>query len=469
MSRLGSLPLLSIRRNLDLPGAVVCVDCKPGTITIFNDENGGSLPRYSRALANQKGEERFTLELGGREYQAGEQVLVGFDNDLPEGVSITEYLASNGFGPDEIESIIDTYELRSVHYLHCAQLPETAKRQVQLLVALHTLSPVLVLNDPFMPFNGRWRESFAALLYEHIRASNRICVIINLSFAPKCWLEKKDLQTLDVGVLADKVFKKTQEIITRQEAERERTGKLSPSGGRDLSADLAAQADRELDELTGLPRIAWYAYRETKDFIFDPLARITRMFRTAGGAAAIAGFAFLVLVMGVVMFPYLARQRALISELAGKFDVSWGDIKQAVQQSGRSPSDKSLDIPNLPEGEALEIESKNGELADSDSKFLTTASTEADESPVEEVDWSGGGVEARLLLPEFKIIEPVEQPNSLVPEDIKNWLSECSWCGPGDDWPSLALLAEASQEFSYDSSEQGSPLLQLATTNLLAE
>ena len=446
MSETGSThAILSIRRNLELPGATVAIDCRPGTVTVLNDENGGSIQKYCRALSSGVKEERFSVELGGKEYRPGDHIRVGFDSELPESVSITEFLQSKGFGAEEIENIINTYDLRSVHYLHCAQLPETAKRQVQLLIALHSTSPVLLLNDPFLPFNGRWREAFAALLLEHVERTKSICVITNLSFAPKCWLEKASIVTVDVGALAERTLKRTQELILKQEAEKEKAGKSSRAGGGDLNSELAAQADRELDELTGLPRIAWYAFRETRDFIFDPLARISRMFRSFGGAAAVAGFAFLVLVMGVVMFPYLSKQRAIISELAAKFDVSWSDIKTELQKPDPNVSD---------------TDSSGNKTNDEETAYLSPVKLAHVEEQTANIDSQQNVeivAEPKVLLPELELLRPTTDSTQSSLDEIVGWLNTCEWCTPDsvEAWPPLASLADSASEFDYRLDPEG--------------
>lgn len=442
---------LTIRRNLELPGAAVTVDCRPGTITILNDEHGGSIPKYCRALSSQAGEERFSLELGGLTYQASEHTLVGFDRELPDSMSITQLLQQKGFRAEEIETIIDTYDLRPIHYLHCAQLPETAKRQVQLLCALRTSSEVLVLNDPFLPFNGRWREAFAALLREHVLSTKRVCVITNLSFGPKCWIEVPEIKTIDVGVLAERALKKAQEQLLKQEAEKERTSRAVNVSSDDVISQLASESEREREELTGLPRIAWYAYSETKDFIFNPLARISRMFRSFGGAAAAAGFAFLVLVMGVVMFPYLSKQRAIIAELASKIDVSWSDIKNEIVKPENKVVEQTanaLDSKETKDGEAVSTQSTQESDLMAESLSEELEDTQADERIETAALKHHLDTTPHLMLPALEMLRINETNDKADGDQLIDWFNSCQMCQ--SETNEYIQLATALSDFSYE-------------------
>ena len=191
------------KRTLDGGKVMVRTECTPGRITVLQDENGADLPGYEAFFYGKQTKERITIELNHNPLETSQVMLIGFSDNLPAGVSISDYLTSNGYQADELPSIFSEYELDKVHYLPCAHLPQVPQRIVQLLAAMRSSFRAIIMKDPFMPFSGRWREQFAALILKASQEKNQVIVCTNLSFVPQTWAKGDVMQYLDVGHAAE--------------------------------------------------------------------------------------------------------------------------------------------------------------------------------------------------------------------------------------------------------------------------
>lgn len=325
---------LEIKRFLGAAQAVTETRCFPGRITVLTDAAGvGSLLAYQQALSGQKTVEKFSVRWQGVQYEPADHMLVGFRNELQPAMSLSEYLQDSGYSSEEVAELLIKFELDTVSYMMCGQLSATAARQLELLAALRSSAPVLILNDPFQPFNGRWREHFAELIIDNSAAEQRVVVITNLSFTPQSWSQREEISYVDVGKAAERAATREAARLKLEEAAAAAAREAAEQAEKAEKKNGAGQtADKEL------PEIVSFAYQHTRDFLFDPLARLSTTLRSNSGAVFFAGLAFVTLVMGFVMFPnykhYQARLRSVAADFGERSEESPVISRVAPQSPG---------------------------------------------------------------------------------------------------------------------------------------
>ena len=223
------LPELRLKRSLGKGKKSLVIKCLPNAITILADEMGTTLREYTDCLQGKSTKKTIVLEYDGKIDNRSLVKLVGFDEDLPE-LSIPQYLLANGVNHDIIEQLIDEFELGNHLFLLCSQLSKTVARQVQLLAAVASDAAIIVLNDPFQPFSGRWREVFGEYIYNDCTKANRVYVCSNLSFIPNSWIGKSNVSSYDVGIIFEKA--KLKEIeptksVTKEAVKRQNINELN--------------------------------------------------------------------------------------------------------------------------------------------------------------------------------------------------------------------------------------------------
>ena len=311
---------LLIKRSVPAKHLVISTECVGGRVSILVDEAGDSLIPYGEALSGKRAVERLTISLDGLPFTPNHHLRVGFGEKFPDGMTIKEFLLKAGCPESEMEAVIDHYDLTSYTYLTCSQLSQTQARQLVLLASRWCNSKVVVMNDPFQPFSGRWREKFAEHVLEDTRKQDRVTIIINLSFMPQCWAGKDLVANLPIGNAGRKVEKPAEE-------KKVETDKLEKLAREALEGKQAAYDDKRL--VIKVPTILVSAWKVPQDFIFAPLASASKMVRSFAGAAALSAFALVVVLMGVVMFPSLSQYRAKLVQMASGFD---SDITQQLTE-----------------------------------------------------------------------------------------------------------------------------------------
>ncbi|MDC0357569.1 hypothetical protein OAO01_02045 [Oligoflexia bacterium] len=335
---------LEIRRHLPVKNATTKTVCFPGGLTVLTDEEGdGGLMPYTLALSgqplSQQGGERFTITWNGAPLEVAEQTLVGFGEMLPSALSIEAFLLQAGYAKEELLSEMETYELDRINYLNCGQLSATATRQLLLLAALKADTPVLVLNDPFQPFNGRWRGHFAELLVKNAIEKQRVVLITGLSFVPQAWVKREELSYVDVGKAAVRAAKRAESMARIEDAAAAAAKAIPDQPKKEPGTGKTFEFE--------LPEYIVFAYKETCDHIFEPLGRLANHLRSYSGATAVLGLALLVGLMGYIMFPNLGQYHEKIKGLAA--DVSWSDVSKAAL-SPKSPDPVKKDQKQSSQG-----------------------------------------------------------------------------------------------------------------------
>lgn len=376
---------LVIRRILRAEKGSNTAICKPNHITMLSDEAGGNIAMYQRALSGEKTGETLILEYQGEDFNPLTQLRVGFGEKLPE-IGIKEYLAEIGVPSDEIERVIDVCELRKHLFYTCSQLGSTQARQIELLRVLYSNEKIVILNDPFQPFNGRWREYFAEKLLEDMHAKNRILVVLYLSFVPQSWTESGILRETDVSK------------FVRPEAKRE-AQKATESDLQKVSVLDAATLERQAAATLRIPvpEPLHYAYTETIDFIFAPLARLTETFGRYGAVAVMLAMAVLIIMGSMILLPK-AKELAFMKQFFKDAQVETSDPKIiSTNTEVNLAPEKKLDVEENREQKSAETSSEQN----NDDAITTPNDTEA--APVDLV------TEDLESLPQEADTQPVEE------------------------------------------------------------
>lgn len=346
----GAPNLLMLRRYLEKGKTSITTRCLPGIITVLQDEIGTALPEYMKRFAKKHTRETVIIELDGVALSDQSASFVGFDEKLPD-LSIPQYFLSCGINEEEIENVLQEFELKSQTILMCSQLSMTYARQVQLIAAMKSETPVIIMNDPFQPFNGRWREVFAELILQDCINRERIYVCTNLSFIPTHWNGKREIFTVDVGAAAERAVKKATEPPKKASKEKELSAEINPPKERNEKYYRPA-----IKISIPIPDNIVGVCRTLQDKIFHQLADTTQFLREWSGALFFIGIAFFAVVLGFMFSYNVGNSQQLLKELASKFSnqptqvASTNTVQtfkpDVVQPRSDSEGDKEEQIPN---------------------------------------------------------------------------------------------------------------------------
>jgi hypothetical protein len=176
------------------------INCFGGQITVFRAHSQADLRPYQRALCGTQGPERFAISVDNTEYRPQDHSLVGFGERLPQdGVTVAEYLQGFNVPEMSVDSLLLSYGLEGYGAKLCAELTADEQRRVQLLAAIHRPDRVLIMNEPFEPIVGSWRERFAELLTSFVRQRKAIVLVTALSYRPECWIDNESVARVQVG------------------------------------------------------------------------------------------------------------------------------------------------------------------------------------------------------------------------------------------------------------------------------
>ncbi len=228
---------LVLRRVIDLPRTTVAHNLLPGRVYVLVDEDGANIDPYLKFFSGTE-REKLSLDWNGETQPRSKWAIAGFADSFPEGSTINSFFASIGVAAGAVTDILNKYDLSRVAYLSCAQLSVTAQRQLSLIAALRQSARVLVLNDPFQPFSGRWREQFAEELLENAQQQQRCVIIVNLSFMPQCWIEKGSVTRVDVQAAAVEAINRA--IGLEEEQKRKAAAKAAEAAKEAAKTQAAA-------------------------------------------------------------------------------------------------------------------------------------------------------------------------------------------------------------------------------------
>lgn len=339
--------------------ALIKVECKAGYITVLSDKEGHSVKAYESAFLNQAADSKIEFELGSSKLKRSDYELIGFKERNQSELSIAQFLEHIGFNADEIHALISHYELNKVSHLLCSQLPNLAERQVLLLAASRTKLPLIVLNDPFQPFNGRWREAFALLLLERALKGDCAIICMNLSFLPQSWVTQERVKRCDIGALERRALERANEELQKLRAQSESTHTQSSAAKLATTAPNCDQAPSNHEQqLSTQSKQLLSAYQITSDYIFQPLADIANMFRRHAFIGSLAAFCGLIITGSLIMYPNLTQSRELLSKLTKDIEWNWSDLFGSRQQREQNIESTILDKTKPLESNSI-VESKD--------------------------------------------------------------------------------------------------------------
>jgi len=330
----GSSPsALQIVRRLDNGQANLELNCPASKITLIQDHDTGCLLPYQRALSNLD-EPSIVVRLNGEKYDSTLCSLVGFGEKLPEQ-SISAFFQKSGLSSNLIDTYLKRYELEQFSYLKCSQLNQTAARQLSLLSALANSGSVLLMNDPFQPFSGRWREHFAELLLQSVIEQNRLVVIVNLSFMPKVWQDQPVLNIINVSLSQERARKLAAEERAREKKRQEIEAQRRASQP-ESQIDSTIKFETADGKIAEIPNPILSNFKTTRDFIFEPLANLSRFL----GAYSLPGFillATLLLAIGAISInPDIRKKWLKMEELSKLFSQPQSQNIEEVQDSSEA-------------------------------------------------------------------------------------------------------------------------------------
>lgn len=305
--------VLTMYRPIAEPRTSVSHRLTPGGVSVLMDEDGGCIGNYLKLL-EQGDSSQVRFEVEGAPLAAEDILRVGFGDQFPENAGIPTYLVSIGVPQDSIKTVLEAYDLSRVSYLSCAQLPASAQRQLSLLAALRSPAPILILNDPFQPFSGRWREQFASELLENLRGTKRMMIVVNMSFVPQCWQEQPELQVIDVGKMEQEAIQRALDI---QEAQKQRAAAAAPQEENASPTAAAAIPLPTKPASGGEPAKPRNLVHETNHYSFlVRLAGLSSFLRGWSGALAALGLVTLIACMAFVFWPALSGSHESFAQFA---------------------------------------------------------------------------------------------------------------------------------------------------------
>jgi hypothetical protein len=409
--------LITIKRIIADVNIGITLNCAAGSISVLQDDEGGLNQDYERVLLSTAQRSGEGVERDGLVLSSSEITSIGFGPVREDHPSAGSYLLSLGLHEDECEEIIKQYELESQAYLPFRLLPTTAQRQLQLIGLMRTPVTLAVLNDPFMPFSGRWRERFAELLLDYVRTTSSTIVLLNLSFLPKAWSEKPEVRFVNLAAEQEKTVQKhfsvkiSEEKRTNLAPAEPLARKLANQGA--ASGPLASGAPSEV--MPGGPAISppstglWW-----KDALVHGMADFSRSVRTLHGAVAACCVLAAVVGIGIVSYPQASKSWAKMREISSHFEDNKGapaleedegDLsseseaeRASLSTAGQTEGNAALSSEVLSDdsGELAETGSLQDEAAENEelqlaSAFLPVGESGHEEPPIDFADLVASG------------------------------------------------------------------------------
>ncbi len=183
------------------------IECAAGQITVLRAQAVSDLKPYQRALAGLSGGERFILTVDSDPYEAYNHDLVGFGEQFKSGpYTVRDFLTENGIAVEEIRPSLVAFGLEERIETQCSALSPQDARLLRLVTATYSQNKILVLNDPFEPLSGQWKERCAELIVHHARMNSRVVIVAALSSRPECWIDNELIVRTQVGETRQKTI-----------------------------------------------------------------------------------------------------------------------------------------------------------------------------------------------------------------------------------------------------------------------
>ncbi len=326
----------TLKRKIPDLGIQVSVACPPGMISVLRDDEGSLIEEYQNVVRSECSSVVGIFDPAGKPLPLSSRGLLGFDSTVEDHGSIGSFLLAGGFHEDECEKIIERYELRDQAYLPFRLLPPTAQRQMELILLMRASAlpegpKLLFLNDPFLPFSGRWREAFAELLLEHVRTTDVTAVVFHLSFKPKAWTEIREVREVEVLDIDQRAIQKHFAMKVEEESQKvqdmalkDRQTKSSQSSleSNGIKGDTSDLIDPSLGPL--MKKSSGWG-----DSVALWLAGFSSSVRSGHGAVAFLAVAILVGAIGFVGYPQASRGWAKMKEIGAQQSINWASLFSA--------------------------------------------------------------------------------------------------------------------------------------------
>jgi hypothetical protein len=295
-------------------------------ISILQDEGGGLIREYQKLVLQAAQDGVGIFDPQGAPVPVSERHLLGLRQDHEDYGSIGGFLLASGFHEDDCEGIVERFELRSQAYLPFRMLTPTAQRQMELLALMHTpehaeTRKLLLLDDPFQPFSGRWRETFAELLLTHVRTHGVACVIFNLSFRPNAWLEQREVREVNLLELDQRAIQRHFDMKVEEERQQEQAAKASSKSAATAESPPQTKNGKRQDLIDPSLGPLGTPSNGRGDAVVRFLSRVSSSVRSAHGAVGFAGIAALVLAIGFVSYPEAKARWQKMHELGTEISV----------------------------------------------------------------------------------------------------------------------------------------------------
>lgn len=309
------LKSIVVKRQLQLGGSVK-TRCINGSITLLTDENGSAINAYINSFSEKKETKTVFLEIDGQILDKINIVSVGFDEERSD-LTLPQFLLMSGIHEQDIHILLQRYELNNQSTLTCQQLPLSDLRRLQLVAAIGSPAPIVLLNDPFLPFNGRWQEDFAEFIYDDCISRNRIYIISNLSFLPKSWNNKQAIVSIDVGNLADIATKQSlrAQAIAAENAQKKLEQEI-------LQAKKVESSENTTATQTTLPNVVDAPYGAGTIKLFNFLSDLSEFLRSSAGYIFFISVALVALVAGVMLSQNVGGSREKLFQNSELKDVT---------------------------------------------------------------------------------------------------------------------------------------------------
>lgn len=198
-----SLQIRQLSKNGEL---IATINCLPGKVTVFRSDSPEELIAFQRVLSGVKGPERFAVLLGEATFDPHANCLIGFGEGFSEDIPLKDFLVNSGIAAETLRVQLNSYGLEADKDKLLSSLNECAKRRAQILAAIFSNKPVMILNDPFGPISSIWRERFAELLLQDAVNNGRIVVVVSLTQRPQSWISNDSVVRVHVGTNVQKTI-----------------------------------------------------------------------------------------------------------------------------------------------------------------------------------------------------------------------------------------------------------------------
>lgn len=183
------------------------VTCRAGRIGVLRGSSPSDLRPYQRILSSTGDTENLEVTCDGATYNNEEHSLLGFGEISPcTGLSVRAFLVKHGIPDDSHRSLLMSIGLTECYEKECSQLSADEERRLRLVAFTAHPSKALILNNPFEPISGSWRDSVAELLASHAKNNGALIIVTSLTYRPEAWIDNDIVDRIQVGQTAQRTI-----------------------------------------------------------------------------------------------------------------------------------------------------------------------------------------------------------------------------------------------------------------------